>query len=166
MGNGKGKFDAVIIDEAHHFRNHDSQKYEKLLEFINHVRPKQVFFLTATPINNSVLDLKNMIDLFTGKQDKHFARPPLAINSMYGHFRRLKIALNQVIQSEIDGFETVDLSSQLGKRDAAEVLQQDPLVRGIVVQRSRGFVRQSQEIHGGRDIEFPYRNRPKHGITV
>ena len=33
-------------------------------------------------------------------------------------------------------------------------LQQDPLVRGIVVQRSRGFVRQSQEIHGGRDIEL------------
>ena len=157
----KGKFDAVIIDEAHHFRNHDSQKYEKLLEFINHVRPKQVFFLTATPINNSVLDLKNMIDLFTGKQDKHFARPPLAINSMYGHFRRLKIALNQVIQSEIDGFETVDLSSQLGKKDAAEVLQQDPLVRGIVVQRSRGFVRQSQEIHGGRDIEFPIPQPPK-----
>ena len=102
-----------------------------------------------------------MIDLFTGKQDKHFARPPLAINSMYGHFRRLKIALNQVIQSEIDGFETVDLSSQLGKRDAAEVLQQDPLVRGIVVQRSRGFVRQSQEIHGGRDIEFPIPQPPK-----
>ena len=150
----KGKFDYIIIDEAHHFRNRDSQKYEKLIEFINEVRPKQVFFLTATPINNSVLDLKNMIDLFIGKVDDHFARPPLAINSMYGHFRRLKIALNKVIEAEPEE-EVVDLPSQLGKKEAAEVLQQDPLVRAIVVQRSRGFVRRSQEIHGGRDIQFP-----------
>jgi superfamily II DNA or RNA helicase len=151
----KDKFDVIIIDEAHHFRNRDRQKHEKLLQFINEGRPKQVFFLTATPINNSVLDLKNMIDLFTGRNDKHFARPPLAINSMYGHFRRLKIALNKVIESEVDGFEAVDLSSQLAKKEAAEVLQQDRLVRGVVVQRSRGFVRRSQQIHGGRDIQFP-----------
>jgi superfamily II DNA or RNA helicase len=156
----KGKFDAIIIDEAHHFRNRDRQKHEKLLEFINQVRPKEVFFLTATPINNSVLDLKNMIDLFIGRDDKHFARPPLAINSMYGHFRRLKIALNKVIESEVDGFEAVDLSSQLAKKEAAEVLQQDPLVRAVVVQRSRGFVRQSQMIHGGREIQFPIPQPP------
>ena len=157
----KNKFDAVIIDEAHHFRNHDSQKYEKLLEFINEGRKKDVFFLTATPINNSVHDLKNMIHLFTGKDDNHFARPPMAINSTNYHFRKLKSALNVVIQSEADGHGSVDLSAEITKKDAAEVLQHDRLVRGIVVQRSRGFVRQSQEIHGGREIEFPTPQKPK-----
>ena len=156
----KGKFDAIIIDEAHHFRNRDRQKHEKLLEFINEVRPKQVFFLTATPINNSVLDLKNMIDLFIGRNDNHFARPPLAINSMYGHFRRLKIALNKVIDVAPEE-EVVDLPSQLAKKEAAEILQQDPLVRAVVVQRSRGFVRRSQQIHGGREIQFPKPQPPK-----
>ena len=156
----KRKFDCIIVDEAHHFRNREkSKRFERFMKFINEGRDKQLFFLTATPINNSILDLKHMIDLFTGDDDAHFDRPPLSIHSLYGQFRKLRLALNVVIHTE--GMEDVDLSSELAKKAAQKILHDDPLVRELVIQRSRRYVKESQKISGGRDIQFPDPQKPK-----
>ena len=45
----------VIIDEAHHFRNRASNRYRKLFDMMGNGPRKQMFMLTATPINNSIL---------------------------------------------------------------------------------------------------------------
>lgn len=58
----KEQTDVIIIDEAHHFRNQASNSYRKLYDM---VEDKQLFFLTATPINNSTLNLQHQSELFS-----------------------------------------------------------------------------------------------------
>jgi len=53
--------EAVIIDEAHRYRNQDTQSYE-LLSAICHKR--QVMLLTATPFNNTPADIFSLLKLF------------------------------------------------------------------------------------------------------
>ncbi len=53
--------DIVLVDEAHNFRNPVTQRYRNLAALVRHA---PVVLLTATPINNSVLDLQHLIDLF------------------------------------------------------------------------------------------------------
>lgn len=51
----------VIIDEAHRFRNQDTQDYEYLK---NICRDKIVILLTATPFNNRPADILSLLKLF------------------------------------------------------------------------------------------------------
>lgn len=61
----RGKFDLVVVDEAHRARNKDSKLYQNL----NHVHPygqrMKILLLTATPFNNRISDLENLIKLCT-----------------------------------------------------------------------------------------------------
>ncbi|HJH28112.1 MAG TPA: helicase, partial [Methanosarcinaceae archaeon] len=51
----------VIIDEAHSFRNEATQSYEKLAQIC---RGKRVILVSATPLNNTPLDILSPIKLF------------------------------------------------------------------------------------------------------
>ncbi|MGP8336640.1 MAG: helicase-related protein, partial [Methanosarcinaceae archaeon] len=51
----------VIIDEAHSFRNEATQSYEKLSQIC---RGKRVILVSATPLNNTPLDILSQIKLF------------------------------------------------------------------------------------------------------
>ncbi|MEM4714363.1 MAG: helicase-related protein [Candidatus Nanoarchaeia archaeon] len=53
--------EVVIIDEAHRFRNQDTESYEDL---INICRGKIVILLTATPFNNTPSDIFSLLKLF------------------------------------------------------------------------------------------------------
>lgn len=53
--------EVVIIDEVHYFRNQDTAAYEALM---NICRGKQVILLTATPFNNSPMDIFSLLKLF------------------------------------------------------------------------------------------------------
>lgn len=52
----------VIVDEAHRFRNEDTQSYQFLKEIC---RGKTVILLSATPFNNRPSDLFSLLKLFT-----------------------------------------------------------------------------------------------------
>ena len=80
----------IIIDEAHHFRNRSSNRYRKLFDMMKYGSQKKMFMLTATPINNSFLDLQHLIELFTHRQDDYFAEAPLGIHSLQGHFKKME----------------------------------------------------------------------------
>lgn len=63
----------VVIDEAHGFRNDESEKYEKLQQLckapcsmIGEMKSvkKYVMLLSATPLNNTPADIKNLVCLF------------------------------------------------------------------------------------------------------
>ena len=63
----------VVIDESHNFRNNDGQRYQKLLEEIiaagTHTK---VLMLSATPVNTSLIDLRNQVYLMTeGREDDY-----------------------------------------------------------------------------------------------
>jgi hypothetical protein len=75
-----GKYDVVLIDESHNFRNRDSGRYANLSRLIGlnggrgeHGYRKKLILMTATPINNSVMDLHNQIRFFTRGDNAFFA---------------------------------------------------------------------------------------------
>ena len=66
-----GNYDLVVIDESHNFRNSDGQRYQKLLnEIIAAGSHTKVLMLSATPVNTSLIDLRNQVYLMTeGRED-------------------------------------------------------------------------------------------------
>ena len=54
-------YEVIIVDEAHRFRNQDTEAYEILS---NICRDKIVILLTATPFNNTPADIFSMLKLF------------------------------------------------------------------------------------------------------
>ncbi len=74
------RFDLIVIDESHNFRNRvekeDSEtRYQRLLEtVIKRKNRTKVLLLSATPVNNSLTDLKNQISIITADRDDAFER--------------------------------------------------------------------------------------------
>ena len=173
--------DVVVIDEAHHFRNRGLRgvyegpggddtrsRYWRMFDLINGApdpqtgirgdghRPKQVFMLTATPINNRITDLRHMIELFTAADDRYFAQT-LGVNNLTAHFRNMERALEgQLGESDPEHlalFSPVDES--IGQAGAGAIS------RELVVQRSRAYARKSQEAQGASEAMFPRRHPPQ-----
>jgi Superfamily II DNA and RNA helicases len=138
----------VIIDEAHHFRNRASNRYRKLFDMMNQGLEKQIFMLTATPINNSFLDLQHQIELFTHRRDDYFAAAPLGIHSLQGHFKKMEAKL----YSSASASEAVDISD--------DIFRGDQLVNQLVVQRSRAYVKKSLSSAEGSNVLFSLRQPP------
>ena len=142
--------EVVVIDEAHHFRNQASNRYRKLFDMMQQGRPKQMFMLTATPINNSFRDLQHLIELFTHRQDDFFAEAPLGIHSLSGHFKKMEARLSSLTGTNVS--DSVDVSD--------DIFRTDQLVNELVVQRSRAYVKQSLSTVEGSKVLFSVRKPP------
>lgn len=74
-----GNFDLLVIDESHNFRNKstDAEKKDRYTRLIEDViksgRRTKVLMLSATPVNNKLLDLRNQIELITEGDDAYLA---------------------------------------------------------------------------------------------
>ena len=156
--------DVILIDEAHHFRNpgtrgdeNDDEKksrYYKLFDLLHDTkRPKKLFMLTATPINNRLTDFRHMIELFTGIDESFFART-LGVNSLRAHFNNLENALRKIL-----GADVLDVSASIS--EANDLLSRDNVFRSLVVQRSRAYARESQIQENVSETVFPEREKPR-----
>lgn len=93
------KFDLVVIDESHNFRNRMEKKdrytrYNRLMdEVVKRGQKTKMLLLSATPVNNSLTDLKNQISLITRDQDDAFKKK--GINSIDSTLRRTTSQLNE-----------------------------------------------------------------------
>jgi len=58
---GLNRFDYVVVDEAHRFRNEATHAYADLLDIC---RGKKVILVTATPLNNTIDDIYAQLKLF------------------------------------------------------------------------------------------------------
>lgn len=143
--------EVIIIDEAHHFRNRSSNRYRKLYEIMGNGTKKQIFMLTATPINNSFLDLQHLIELFTQRQEDYFKDAPLGIQSVRGHFGKMEKSLEKSANS-------TDVSDH--SEESSSIMRRDPLVNALVVQRSRAYVKKSLTVSEKDNILFPDRLPP------
>ena len=154
--------DAIIIDEAHNFRNpglagkgrKQKSRYRVLQELAAN---KRMFLLTATPVNNSLLDLMHLIELFSGDGAK-LKQAPLGVHSLRGHFRQLEKRVRKAAH-EPDAAPGVDEDVSTGP--AHDVYAADPIVEAMVVQRSRAFVKASQQADAKGAAIFPDREPPK-----
>lgn len=145
--------ECIIIDEAHHFRNRSSNRYKKLFNLMIQGSKKQLYLLTATPINNSFLDLQHLIELFTHRKEDFFKQPPLGINNLTGHFRKME---KQLIQ--LTGDASFDINDN--SFETEQIFKHDCLVNELVVQRSRSYVKKSIMSTESGDILFPVRQAP------
>lgn len=140
----------IVIDEAHHFRNRSSNRYRKLFEMMASGHQKQMFMLTATPINNSFLDLQHLIELFTHRQEDFFAQAPLGIHSLQGHFKKMEAKLASMTDAGVS--DSVEISD--------DIFRGDMLVNELVVQRSRAYVKKSLLNEEGANVLFSVRQAP------
>jgi superfamily II DNA or RNA helicase len=67
--------DLVIIDEAHHARNSNTQRYGRIQRL---TRNAKVLLLTATPIHNRREEMSTLLSLFLGSRAKRLTPPELA----------------------------------------------------------------------------------------
>jgi SNF2 family DNA or RNA helicase len=134
--------DVILIDEAHNFRNRNSNRYQQLETLISangrrgrDGARKKIILLTATPINNNVFDLYNQIMLFTGNDQSYFAGAGIA------DLRRYFLAARRAAND----------------RDASVELFN--LLEEVVVRRTRPFIRLAYEnaTIGGKEIHWPER---------
>lgn len=78
-----GDYDLVVIDESHNFRNRptDTEEYAKahsrymrlMDDVLKAGRRTKVLMLSATPVNNRLLDLRNQLYLITEDDDAYLA---------------------------------------------------------------------------------------------
>ncbi|MBQ0052381.1 MAG: DEAD/DEAH box helicase family protein [Treponema sp.] len=143
--------DVVIIDEAHHFRNRSGQGYRKLYEMMGG-KKKQLYMLTATPLNNSFMDILHQIELFSQRQENYFAQT-LGINFLRRHFIEL--------DKKLDEANTVSKTSSSQNILSSNQFSSDPIVKELVVQRSRAYVKESlKNSNKDNTILFPERQPP------
>lgn len=84
---GLGRYDYIVVDEAHRFRNENTQSYANLLDIC---RGKKVILVTATPLNNTVDDIFAQLKLF--QAPKNSTIPGIANLEKYFAGFRTKIA--------------------------------------------------------------------------
>ena len=161
-----GAFDLIVIDESHNFRNDRSSvrdeqrnrpsRYRRLLEeVIKQGVDTKVLMLSATPVNTSLLDLRNQIYLMTRGSSSAF-KETLEIPDLRAVFKRSQRAF---IKWEKErkagtGHKKEDLIEKLG----ADFLS---LLDAVTIARSRAHIHtyypQVEEEIGG----FPERLQPR-----
>ena len=114
---------------------------------------KPVYMLTATPINNSLLDFKNLVSLFTQRNDAYF-KETLGINSVSGEIVKIERAINSRM-ALLEAGEKVDAPT--------DEIYNSPLFENLVVQRSRNYAKKSQRRQYGKSqkLVFPEREKPR-----
>lgn len=154
-----GNYDLVVIDESHNFRNgigtHSNTKenrYMKLMEKVIKQGVKtKVLMLSATPVNNRFIDLKNQLALAYEGVAENLDRNLNTKSSIEDIFRQAQIAFNKWSKFETKERTTENLLSMLSF-DFFEVLD------SVTIARSRKHI---QKYYDTKDIgTFPERLPP------
>jgi superfamily II DNA or RNA helicase len=138
-----------VIDESHNFRNDKTERYKSLVEKILQKNDKEkvkVLMLSATPINNSFVDLRNQYRLMVQGQDNGF-KEKFDITSMEHTFKEATTAQNKWVEKKKPNISDFlkELSPKL--RD---------LLDELIVARTRKFVVTTEQT-----FTFPKQNKPK-----
>lgn len=155
-----GNYDLVVIDESHNFRNRNDRyddneqlimtRYSRLLQDVikRGKNNTKVLLLSATPVNNSLVDLKNQISIITG--DKDFAFAEEGISSVDNLLRQSSAIINQW-----------ELRANHNKNDLLDSLPSDfyKLLELMTISRSRKHI---TSYYGNSSVgKFPNKNKPE-----
>ncbi len=121
---GTSKYQYVFVDEAHRFRNSDTESFTELHQIC---RGKKVILISATPINYYTSDIENQLYLFQHKQSGTIN----GIRNLEGFFRGLESTLRKYEKG------TPEYLQQL--RDNSEIIR-DRLLREIMIRRTRSEI--------------------------
>lgn len=80
---GTERYDYIVVDEAHRFRNEGTQSYADLLDICTN---KKVILVTATPLNNSISDIFAQLKLFQAPKNSTIPGVP-NLEKYFSNFR-------------------------------------------------------------------------------
>lgn len=127
--------DFVLVDESQNFRSKNANRSINLAKIMTLGKKKQALLLSATPINNSIMDLYYQMSIITRTDDRYFWRS-IGIPDLYRHMR--------------------DAANKEGGLTAGlEKIQR--LLDGIMVRRTRSYIREvyPKDTINGQPIKFP-----------
>jgi superfamily II DNA or RNA helicase/HKD family nuclease len=125
---GTEKFKNVIIDEAHRFRTESTQMYEKLFEIC---RGKRVILVTATPLNNTPMDILSQIKLFQSAHKSTLPNPK--VRDLERYFKKLQNRLKN-----LDRQKDKEEYLKIVKENAEEI--RNNVLRHLMVRRTRNSI--------------------------
>ena len=114
-------YDILVVDEAHKLKNATTQNYK----FINSIRRKHCLMLTATPVQNDLKELYNLINLVRPGQlgtYRQFKQAFVEDQRTPKGTKELKRLLSQVLVRNRRGRGTVQFTARRGSRDARRSL--------------------------------------------
>ncbi len=165
-------FDLVVIDESHNFRNDTKpvrndagvitrhSRYTRLLEeVIKEGAKTKVLMLSATPVNTSLIDLRNQIYLMTEKREEAF-RESLGISNIRALLGQAQREFKAWEDDKDSGRDKSKLLAKLG----ADFFQ---LLGGVSIARSRHQIENFYADEIGKIGEFPVQLPPEnhHPLT-
>ena len=125
--------DLVLIDESQNFRSKSANRRKNLMKLMSIGKRKQAILLTATPINNSLMDLYYQLSIITGGDDTYFYRH-IGIPDLYKHMR------------------------DAANKDLAQGLEKiEQLLDMVMVRRTRSYIKDvyKDDKIEGKKIKFP-----------
>jgi len=125
------KYDFFVIDEAHKYRNKNTNRWKNVrkLQKKEDGFPNKFILLTATPLNNSINDIFNLIRLFVDDTFAPFRIKGIPITELIKKYRDLK----RELQKRDDDKIKKDL-----KKVATEIKQK--ILDEIMVLRTRKYI--------------------------
>ena len=145
---GTERYDNVFIDEAHKFRNENNMSYENLSAIC---RGKKVILITATPLNNSPLDILSQVKLF--QKAKNSTIP--GIKNLDSFFNGLQKRLK-----DLDRKKDYDEYMNIVKDNAVQI--RDKVLKYIMVRRTRREIESYfKEDLKNQGLKFPKVNSPE-----
>lgn len=155
-----GNYDLVVIDESHNFRNGgkisgDDEKENRYLKLLNRIIRQgvktKVLMLSATPVNNKFIDLKNQLALAYEGDSELIDKKLKTKKSIDDIFKHDQKAYNKWTKLDADERTTENLLNMLDY-DFFELLD------SVTIARSRKHI---QKYYDTTDIgTFPKRNPP------
>ncbi len=141
------KYKNIFIDEAHRFRNETNQTYEKLKQIC---WGKRIILVSATPQNNTPLDLLSQIKLF---QKGHNSTIP-NLRDIEGYFNSLQKRLKKVDRRK-DFKKYISIIRENSQSIRETVLGY------LMVRRTRGEVKEYfKKDLKNRNFKFPEVSKP------
>ena len=137
----------VFIDEAHRFRNSNTDTFAKLHEIC---LGKKVILISATPQNNYISDLASQIYLFQEKKNSIIIPNQKNIEAF---FNKLQNTLKKYDKDN-------PMYKQISKQNSEQI--RDKVLRNIMVRRTRKeIVKWYEKDLNAQGLSFPKLNTPK-----
>lgn len=125
----------IAIDESHNLRNDKSSRYKFLIDEIllpeNRIRDVKVLHLSATPINNKLMDIRNQFKLMTKGLDDGFKETELEIESLENIFKTAQKDFSE--WSNLEERKIADFIAKLPKKF-------EKLTDALIVARTRKLI--------------------------
>lgn len=125
---GTDRYNNVIIDEAHRFRTEQTQMYEKLFQIC---RGKRVILVSATPLNNTPMDILSQIKLFQNAHKSTLPNPK--VRNLERYFKSLQNKLKG-----LDRQKDKDEYIKIIKENAEDIRQN--VLQYLMVRRTRSSI--------------------------